>query len=632
MTSAKTNRPGSPVRRDAPAEGPRQQRRGPVRLAGPSFAGPRRRTLPGARLASLFAASLLAISVVPCARAEHFGLLVGINEYKASFIPARNWLVGCDLDVSNILHACTACGDWSPSNVSTLVDSQATKAAERAAISNLASRAVSGDTVLIYHSSHGGNKSNPYGLDVYLCDYDARYSDAELAADLLAFRGGVKLVMVVDACHSGGLFKSSSSASASSAATSSAAGKSGGDRSESEQPGGAWNLAESVSAIMEKSRPSVFAKGSAAAAGITASEIGWITAADYDQLSLASMRGSIFTRQLSRGWISGAADCDESGTLDFRELYLFAKDAALAYDYNCIGQCHNESILASTLASVVPPFTLEIEDGVVVGSLGPVPSAVAIPDGVTGIAEGAFTSILNVVDPLESVTIPSSVTNIESYAFYRCPNLRSVVFLGDAPAMGDYAINGIFPVCRAFLARGSQGWRDGVAVLLANGLTPVAEAFLSLSEVAEVFGPGSEEAAGIATAGALASFNGFLARCGVTAPSQIAAAEVPHAFKSYRLSRIAAAPGLYSVEPVLAISSIVPGEGGAWGLTVTLSAGGAPVALDAAALAGCVLAGVSPDAVDSAAAVASAVEEGDAAVLSVAAPSATSGFFRIKVP
>ena len=67
-----------------------------------------------------------------------------------------------------------------------------------------------------------------------------------------------------------------------------------------------------LSAANWKSRPSVFAKGVGAAAGITASEIGWITAADYDQLSLASMRGSIFTRQLSRGWISGAADCDES--------------------------------------------------------------------------------------------------------------------------------------------------------------------------------------------------------------------------------------------------------------------------------------------------------------------------------
>jgi hypothetical protein len=134
--------------------------------------------------------------------AQHYGLFVGINEYSSEY--GASSLSGCVKDVTNFSAMCITHGEWISENIVKLTDSGATKSAVRGAITELAAKAVAGDTVLLFHSSHGGQIADK---DVYLCTHDDDYYDYELAEDLSKFKSGVKLVVVVDACHSVGLFK-----------------------------------------------------------------------------------------------------------------------------------------------------------------------------------------------------------------------------------------------------------------------------------------------------------------------------------------------------------------------------------------------------------------------------------------
>jgi len=184
-------------------------------------------------------------------------------------------LEGCVNDSYYFYNSLVDRGGWLPSNMVRLNDAQATKNGIRNAISNVAAVAVAGDVFIYQHSSHGGNKDTsdvPTGKDVYLCVYDedyynssTAYNDYELAADLAKFASGVKVVVVVDACFSGGLFKSKDAARAAAAD---------------------FDLAGRVSAIMDADRTARRARGEDVSRTLSSSEIGWVTAANYNETSL----------------------------------------------------------------------------------------------------------------------------------------------------------------------------------------------------------------------------------------------------------------------------------------------------------------------------------------------------------
>ena len=202
-----------------------------------------------------------------------YAVCVGINRYR-EISP----LTGCVND-SKYMESTLVAAGWPKANVKRLNDSQATKNAIRTAISNVAAKAVSGDTFVFQQSSHGGQfnaddgetLTNSAGKAVYLCVFDEEYdnnktayNDYELATDLAAFQSGVKVVVIVDACHSGGLFKSASKAK--SAASS-------------------FDLAARVSALMDGNRTARKARGEKVEKKISSSEIGWVTAAEYYETS-----------------------------------------------------------------------------------------------------------------------------------------------------------------------------------------------------------------------------------------------------------------------------------------------------------------------------------------------------------
>jgi PKD repeat protein len=85
-----------------------------------------------------------------------------------------------------------------------------------------------------------------------------------------------------------------------------------------------------------------------------------------------------------------------------------------------------------------------------------------VQTGITGITlPGTITSIgyqaFNGGTLLENVTIPSSITNIETYAFADCPSLSAVYFLGNAPTADCNVFNDDTDLI-LFHLPGTTGW------------------------------------------------------------------------------------------------------------------------------------------------------------------------------
>ena len=252
-----------------------------------------------------------------------YALCVGINRYARA-----SSLQGCANDAMYFRAGLVGTGGWAAEDAVLLADGDATKAAVRAAIADVAAKAAPGDTFVYVQSSHGGQFS---GTSVYLCMHDANYSDAELAEDLGAFRSGVKVAVIVDACHSGGLFK--------------AAGGGGS---------GSFDIAGRVTALIDENRAGRLKRGDKAASDrISSAEIGWVTAAEYNQYSLdggfydtdawlrdpdaeGEVRGGVFLGAFAWNWWNGTADSgaagDGDGLADPVECWRAARDFCTKLD------------------------------------------------------------------------------------------------------------------------------------------------------------------------------------------------------------------------------------------------------------------------------------------------------------
>ena len=256
----------------------------------------------------------------------YYGIFVGINEYSTS----ASTLSGCVNDAYNMYDAWTKSGSGycNAANAYIYTNYGATKSAIRSRMRELANAARSGDTVLYFHSSHGGNDYY-YSYDAYLCTTDDYYEDYEFAEDLTQFATGVKVIVVLDACHSGGMFK-----------------RTGGAQSK-----GKWNFVENVQRLLENAH-----KGSAGGTTKGSPSVGWISAADYDESSSDGSyygsgysytgTGGDFTVAFLDGWTREWAETNGDGNLDFWELFEYARDNCWASN----AQYLNQSVLQSVVA------------------------------------------------------------------------------------------------------------------------------------------------------------------------------------------------------------------------------------------------------------------------------------------
>lgn len=266
-----------------------------------------------------------------------YAVVVGLNQYASGYASS---LSGCVPDANHVTTNIIKRGEWNPLSVTKLLDSAGTKTAIRSAIASYAATAVAGDTFLYSQSSHGGQYS---GASVFLCAHDADYKDTELAADLSQFAAGVKVVVMVDACHSGGLFKSAEA----------------GTRAVRPTTGG-WDLAGIVSRIMDEQRAAKLAAGKRdVLSRVSSSEIGWITAADYDQSSWdgGPNGGGVFMDKVIEGWTNNPpASCDLNGDnyANFWELYDYSWNVANNSEYKyTTAMAHNTNVLLNVIAGWV---------------------------------------------------------------------------------------------------------------------------------------------------------------------------------------------------------------------------------------------------------------------------------------
>ena len=255
-------------------------------------------------------------SAVTTAGGTYYALSVGVNNYEND---RQAKLGGCVADAEDVLSACTNAvkGLWTAGNCQGLCDADANKSAVRKQFNAIAAQAQGGDTVLYYHSSHGG--------DDCICLYDEDYTADELASDLMEFSAGVRVVVVLDTCHSGSMFKG------------------GGDASSGSGP---WNFAASVEAYMDEMRSSVRKRGAKAAA--SGPSVGWVTACDDDQLSVESNKRGWFTRPFVEAWKADATDANGDGWNDFKEAFNIA--APKATNTERAPQTFNEDLLRSVAA------------------------------------------------------------------------------------------------------------------------------------------------------------------------------------------------------------------------------------------------------------------------------------------
>ncbi len=269
-----------------------------------------------------YSKSLDGLPATPAATADgtYYALAVGVDLYKN---PDNN-LSCCNIDVNDVLGACTNSvnGLWRPANCYRVCDSNATLSAVRAQFQSLAAMAKSGDTVLYYQSSHGGE-------DV-LCLHDKDYSESNFASDLMRFASGVRVIVMLDACHSASMFK---------------------DAGAAPQAQGAWNFAANVETRMAELREELRAKG---AKSVNLPSVGWMTACDYDQYSWGGSSGSTFTTKMVDAWKSAeSTDSDGDGYNDFLEIFNAGAPQATGDhgdDGWTIPQKLNDDMLASVAA------------------------------------------------------------------------------------------------------------------------------------------------------------------------------------------------------------------------------------------------------------------------------------------
>src|SRR5262245_59737575 len=138
-------------------------------------------------------------------------LLCGVNKYQIAGADLR----GCVNDVENMRGVLVDLFGFDASDITVLLDEQATKSAIDAALSTLVSNASPGDVLYFHFSGHGSNVPDQDGdeeddhRDEIFCSTDLDWNDPlrddRIRTVLDGLPSGVNLTFVSDCCHSGSI-------------------------------------------------------------------------------------------------------------------------------------------------------------------------------------------------------------------------------------------------------------------------------------------------------------------------------------------------------------------------------------------------------------------------------------------
>lgn len=143
-------------------------------------------------------------------KAKGFSLHIGVN--KVSTRHYAGWageLRAPEADAKSMEKVADLCGF---EKIKTLATTNAKREAVIKCLLDYAKEAEAGDLVFISYSGHGGqvkdlNDDEPDFVDETWCLYDGQLIDDEIFWCLSHFKAGVRILGIIDCCHSGSAFK-----------------------------------------------------------------------------------------------------------------------------------------------------------------------------------------------------------------------------------------------------------------------------------------------------------------------------------------------------------------------------------------------------------------------------------------
>jgi len=258
-------------------------------------------------------------------------ILVGIDNYSASYGPTP--LTTCTNDaigMRDIFFLGDPSNRWSSTNMTLYTDRQATKLTIQSALQSLATASSAGDIVVYVHSSHGGSLGGtPGGSNTYICTYDANYTAAELGSDLTLFNSETKVIVIIDACYSGGMYRFK------------------------DTPPPPWPFAEETMSHYRWIKTAQLKKQGLAVPKDLGQNIAFMTASDYNEFSYTSDFYSRYIGYLIKGCSVQSVDTNNSGQYNFLELHNYAATQSVAETPTQHAQSFHPSLLESTIARAV---------------------------------------------------------------------------------------------------------------------------------------------------------------------------------------------------------------------------------------------------------------------------------------
>lgn len=146
---------------------------------------------------------------------QKWAVVIGISNYQDSRIAGLRYASSDARSFYELLVSPQA-GGYAPSRVKLLLDTDATSQNIRNALFSWLKQALAEDLVTIYFAGHGSPESPDAPNNLYLLPFDARYDDIttsgfpmwDIETALKRFIKAKKVVVIADACHSGGVGQS----------------------------------------------------------------------------------------------------------------------------------------------------------------------------------------------------------------------------------------------------------------------------------------------------------------------------------------------------------------------------------------------------------------------------------------
>lgn len=151
-------------------------------------------------------------SIISSSNSRRWAVIIGVSKYQDSRIPSLRY-ASADANSFYDWIISPEGGKYSPSNVTLLTDKDATFDNIRSSLFSWLKQPIAEDIVTIYFAGHGSPSSPDDPENLFFLPYDTKYDDIEttgfpmwdIEIALKKFIKSERVVVIADACHSGGV-------------------------------------------------------------------------------------------------------------------------------------------------------------------------------------------------------------------------------------------------------------------------------------------------------------------------------------------------------------------------------------------------------------------------------------------